>query len=147
VAVGHQSGFGISSGVGNITIGSNPTQYNQGTSGSQNIIIGHDLAAISDTASNQLVIQNIIFGTGNSGTGTTISSGKIGIGIKAPNFKFDVAGSLGCSEATAILHNSTTVTGGGTGNIPTLTAGPVTGNPTKWLPYDDNGVTRYIPSW
>jgi hypothetical protein len=36
---------------------------------------------------------------------------------------------------------------GSTSNVPTLTAGPVTGNPTKWIPVDDNGITRYIPSW
>ena len=51
------------------------------------------------------------------------------------------------NQATAILHSETTITGGGTGSAPTLTSGPVAGNPTKWLPYDDNGTTRYIPSW
>ena len=29
----------------------------------------------------------------------------------------------------------------------TLTNSPVTGNPTKWIPIDDNGTTRYIPAW
>ncbi len=29
----------------------------------------------------------------------------------------------------------------------TLTNAPSAGNPTKWLPYDDNGVTRHIPAW
>ncbi len=56
-------------------------------------------------------------------------------------------GSIYSSKADFILHSLSTITGGATGNTPTLTAGPVTGNPTKWLPYDDNGVTRYIPSW
>ncbi len=51
------------------------------------------------------------------------------------------------STAGAILNSSVTITGGATGNVPTLTAGPVTGNPTKWLPYNDNGTTRYIPAW
>jgi hypothetical protein len=51
------------------------------------------------------------------------------------------------NSATQILGSKTTITGGATGNVPTLTAGPVTGNPTKWLPYDDNGTTRYIPAW
>lgn len=49
--------------------------------------------------------------------------------------------------ANFILRSLTAITGGGTANTPTLTAGPVNGNPTKWLPYDDNGTTRYIPSW
>jgi hypothetical protein len=50
-------------------------------------------------------------------------------------------------DAAAIARSGVSITGGGTGNAPTLTAGPVAGNPTKWLPYDDNGTTRYIPSW
>lgn len=54
---------------------------------------------------------------------------------------------LTTNAAGFILKSGTTITGGGTGNVPTLTAGPVTGNPTKWLPYDDNGTTRYLPSW
>lgn len=29
----------------------------------------------------------------------------------------------------------------------TLTNSPVVGNPTKWVAINDNGVTRYIPSW
>jgi hypothetical protein len=24
---------------------------------------------------------------------------------------------------------------------------PAAGNPTKWIPIDDNGTTRYIPAW
>jgi hypothetical protein len=24
---------------------------------------------------------------------------------------------------------------------------PTAGNPTKWVPIDDNGVTRFIPCW
>lgn len=51
------------------------------------------------------------------------------------------------NDASFILQSGTTITGGATGNIPTLTVGPVTGNPTKWLPYNDNGTTRYVPSW
>jgi hypothetical protein len=29
----------------------------------------------------------------------------------------------------------------------TLTNAPAVGNPTKWIPIDDNGTTRYIPAW
>lgn len=56
-------------------------------------------------------------------------------------------GLLYTNSASFMLRTKTSLTGGATGNIPTLTAGPVTGNPTKWLPYDDNGTTRYIPAW
>jgi len=29
----------------------------------------------------------------------------------------------------------------------TLTNAPVVGNPTKWIPINDNGITRNIPAW
>jgi hypothetical protein len=29
----------------------------------------------------------------------------------------------------------------------TMTNAPTAGNPTKWIPIDDNGTTRYIPAW
>jgi hypothetical protein len=29
----------------------------------------------------------------------------------------------------------------------TLLNAPVAGNPTKWIPIDDNGTIRYIPTW
>jgi len=29
----------------------------------------------------------------------------------------------------------------------TLTNAPAAGNPTKWIPINDNGTTRYIPAW
>ncbi len=54
------------------------------TTGSRNIIIGSEIYAPSATASNQLSIGNLIFGTGLDGTGTTISTGNIGIGTNAP---------------------------------------------------------------
>ena len=38
-------------------------------------------------------------------------------------------------------------TDGAGANTGTLTNSPVTGNPTKWIPIDDNGTTRYIPAW
>jgi len=41
--------------------------------------------------------------------------------------------------------------GAGTASGVTFTNAPGTGtakgNPTKWLPIDDNGTTRYIPCW
>lgn len=29
----------------------------------------------------------------------------------------------------------------------TITNAPAAGNPTKWIPINDNGTTRYIPAW
>jgi hypothetical protein len=36
---------------------------------------------------------------------------------------------------------------GAAAQIGTLSNSPTAGNPTKWIPIDDNGTTRYIPAW
>lgn len=77
-----------------------------------------------------------------STTGALITAGGLGVA------KAIYGGTtIYSNSATVMLGSKTTITGGATGNVPTLLAGPVTGEPTKWLPYDDNGTTRYIPSW
>ncbi len=60
------------------------------TSGSNNIVIGYDVDAPSATASNQMTIGNLIFGTTIDGTGTTVSTGSIGIGDASPDARFDI---------------------------------------------------------
>ena len=83
VIIGTQAGYSLANGAhNNILIG-----WQAGailTSGSGNIVIGYDIDPISNTASNQLTIGNLIFGTGLDGTGTTISDGFIGIGTSTP---------------------------------------------------------------
>ncbi len=52
------------------------------------------------------------------------------------------------SDDTAILLRSSTSLSDASGaNSASLTNSPVAGNPTKWVAIDDNGVTRYIPTW
>jgi hypothetical protein len=85
---------------------------------------------------------DIIFQTGGTGAGATAQNALVAaLTIKGATQL------VYTNSATQILGSKTTITGGSTGNVPTLSAGPVTGNPTKWLPYDDNGTTRYIPAW
>lgn len=67
------------------------------TTGAKNILIGNDIDAQSATANGQLSLGNLVFGTGIDGIGTTVSSGKIGIGVVAPASKLTVAGDV---EAT-----------------------------------------------
>lgn len=46
-----------------------------------------------------------------------------------------------------LLGTSAALTDGAAALTATLTNSPKTGNPTKWVPIIDNGVTRYIPMW
>ncbi len=77
------------------------------TSGNRNLIIGYDIEAPSATASNQMSIGNLIFGTGvGTGTGTTISSGRIGIASNAPQAALDVVGT-GSASALIVPRDTT----------------------------------------
>ena len=49
--------------------------------------------------------------------------------------------------ATPVLTAATTVTTGAGAGAGTLSNAPAAGNPTKWIPFNDAGTTRYIPAW
>lgn len=46
-----------------------------------------------------------------------------------------------------LIQTTSALTNGAAGATGTLTNAPAAGNPTKWIPINDNGTTRYIPSW
>ena len=48
---------------------------------------------------------------------------------------------------TTLLETSVNLTNGAAASAGTLLNAPAAGNPTKWIPIDDNGTTRYIPAW
>ena len=89
VMIGTRAGTSIlTNGDNNILIG-----YQCGdnlTTGASNLLIGYDIDAQSATASNQMSLGNLIFSEGIDGTGTTISSGKISIGIASASGKLHV---------------------------------------------------------
>ncbi len=52
------------------------------------------------------------------------------------------------TTGTGTLHRtSVNLTNGAAGAAATLLNAPVAGNPTKWIPINDNGTIRYIPCW
>lgn len=91
----------ISTGTKNIAFGQ--LAGDNITTGERNIIIGQDVDGPSTTANEQLVIGNLIFGTGLNGTGTTISTGNIGIAITNPSARFHVRGTDTTSSNFAFL--------------------------------------------
>jgi hypothetical protein len=100
VFIGFAAGFSDTSGANNIVIGANPSVNKGPTTGSKNILIGYDCDLATVTASNQLNIGNAIFGTGLSGTGTTIA-GKIGILKNNPAVELDLVGAFNATSASA----------------------------------------------
>ena len=95
---GYRAGYGLTTGNNNTLLG-----YKAGdalTSGSNNIVLGYDIDAPAVDSANTLNIGNLIFGTSIDGTGTTLSSGKIGIGTSTPVGKLSV--SSGASATTTI---------------------------------------------
>lgn len=72
--------------------------------------------------------------------------------LTAPNIGAATGTSLALSgnitTGTGTLHKtSVALTNGAAAAAGTLLNAPSAGNPTKWIPIDDNGTTRYIPSW
>lgn len=95
VAIGNSAlyntlSFGALAGSSNIGIGSFAGDNIYG-SAFGNVAIGNSIDFPDSIGSNQVVIKNIIFATGASGTGTTIA-GSVGIGTNAPTARLHVKG-------------------------------------------------------
>jgi len=50
-------------------------------------------------------------------------------------------------NANVLLRTYTAFLDGAAAAAGTLTNAPTAGDPTKWIPINDNGTTRYIPAW
>lgn len=115
VVIGTGACNSIEGGDYNIAIG-----YHAGdniTSGSYNILIGYNIDAQSPTSSNTLSIGNLIFGTDIDGTGTTVSSGNIGIATPTPTAKLDINSSTGYNQLRMRKSYTPTSTSDSNGNV------------------------------
>jgi trimeric autotransporter adhesin len=114
--VGRNSLYATTSGIGNIGMGS--YSGDNITTGSYNIMLGYDIDAPTATASNQLNIGNLIYGTGLDGRDAILSSGNIGIGTKTPDAKLDIyySGAMIQMENSTSAHKWEFYTGGSVGN-------------------------------
>jgi len=86
-------------------------------------------------------------GTGTIGINTlSTTSGLVTLGNSTSNAGVLVNGALTINSAIMIATN-TSFTNGAASSLGTLTNAPAATNPTKWIPINDNGTTRYIPAW
>lgn len=75
------------------------------------------------------------------------SNQNLGVGLTpGGSYKVEINGALSVSSTT-LIRTATSLTNGAAAATGTLTNAPAAGNPTKWVPINDAGVTRYIPAW
>lgn len=94
--------FGFESGLSLRTAGSNNVLigYKTGdalTTGAKNIILGYDIDLPANSSTEMLNIGNLIYAENVNGSGTTLSTGYVGVGITSPAYKLDVSGDINAS--------------------------------------------------
>jgi hypothetical protein len=94
-------------------------------------------------------VPDLTAGTSNWGIELKVNSGANKYNIYASGTAANYfAGEIQIpGAAAAILRTITAVTSGAGSSTGTLTNAPAAGNPTKWIPFNDAGTTRYIPAW
>lgn len=116
-----------------------------GTGGNRNLLI------------NNATTASIFFATANSNRWQIGPSGHIEPMVTA---SFDIGATAGkvrdvwvsrdiysAGGTQAVLRTSAAITSGAGAGAGTITDAPAAGNPTKWIPINDNGTTRYFPAW
>lgn len=136
------SGGGLSlSGGGALaaTVGNGLLQLASGSTKANGIAWGTD-TFLYRTGSNALKTDGVLaIASTTAATSSTTGALTIGGGL-------GVNGALWVSSAT-LISSSTTLTNGAAAAVGTLLNAPAAGNPTKWIPINDNGTTRYLPAW
>jgi hypothetical protein len=89
--------------------------------------------------------------SGNTELALRNAAGSVGVSMKSSGNSslpgnLDISGALTVSSST-LIRSTTTLSNGAGAAAGTLANAPVAGNPTKWIPINDNGTTRYIPAW
>ena len=146
--IGFQSGYNVSSGTNNILIGATPTTANANiTTGANNILIGYNISATSSSASGQLNIGNLIYGTGltSAGGGTPVA-GNVGIGTTGPSQQLELvnAGNTGLrvsSYGTGVSPNIDFNRGDGTAGSPSAVLLNDSLGQVSWFGYGSSTIS------
>lgn len=98
-------------------------------------------------------LRNLVDGlTGAASTGTGLVVRQTAPTLITPSIGAATGASLallnGITTGQTVLHHtSVNLANGAAANVGTLNNAPALGDPTKWISIDDNGTTRYVPSW
>jgi hypothetical protein len=150
VFIGSFTGQGVTTGNQNTFIGGEQVALTC-VNGTFNVCIGAFADVSTAGALGEMSIGNLLFGQNLNNPGPI---GWIGVATRTSyrGERFGVNGTI-CTNAAAFLIQTNTAytNGAGTGTGVTFTNAPgssvTTGNPTKWIPIDDAGTTRYIPAF
>jgi len=173
---GSGSGGTITTGTSNIVLGTT-SYTNAPGGASINIVIGHNSvtgggpAAVANvvighscgTAWNGAIGEfgNLIIGNTIPGVAGEFDTVRIGTGSGVVGLDYNVTrasawtfasavttnSGLYGTDAAALVHSLIALNNGAAASVGTLTNAPAAGNPTKWIPIDDHGTTRFIPAW
>lgn len=102
---------------------------------------GYSLSVINTAGGGSNVLSLV---SGGTGSGSKVINAINGSSVTV----FQVTADGGFSFSSATLHSTNvSLTNGAAAAAGTLLNAPIAGNPTKWVPINDNGTTRYIPAW
>lgn len=97
-----------------------------------NIVIGYDIDLPVAGGSNQMSIGNLIYGTGISTTGTTVSTGKVGLAIATPLAGFHNAFINVASTPSILVSGTPYAAGSAITNKPMVLFEPTGTTSTAW---------------
>ena len=86
-------------------------------------------------------VLDALTGVVTTGTGATVLQNTPTINTPV------IGGTISTNDVAALVRTLAAMNNGAAAAVGTLNNAPVAGNPTKWVPFDDNGTIRYIPTW
>lgn len=81
--------------------------------------------------------------TGGTIAGVSINSSAIGATTPSTATFTDLTN----GNVAALIKTSVAMNNGAAAAAGTISNAPAAGNPTKWIPINDNGTVRYVPAW